>query len=66
MGFREADLEDRPFSVKYGRPKVDLPMDVIMELYSKGYHYREIVVELAKIGIKTSKDTVNRRIKSYS
>lgn len=65
MSFKEVDLDYRPFSVKYGRPRADLPIDKIMELHSKGYSYRDIVGELAKMGIETSKDTVNRRINSY-
>lgn len=65
MSFKEVDLDDRPFSVKYGRPRADLPMDRIIELHGKGYSCRDIVEELVKIGIETSKDTVNRRINSY-
>ena len=65
MSFKESDLDDNPFAVKYGRPRADLPMDMIMDLHSKGYSCRYIVGELAKMGIKTSKDTVNRRINIF-
>lgn len=63
--FGETTTESHEFSVQYGRPKADLPMDKIMELHGKGYSCRYIVGELAKMGIQTSKDTVNRRINSY-
>jgi hypothetical protein len=56
------DNVDHEFSVQYGRPKAVLPIDKIMELHGRGYSCRDIVDELAKMGIKTSKDTINRRI----
>jgi len=61
--FREAIIGNHEFSVKYGRPKADLPLDKILELSSQGYSCRAIAKELEKQGIKTSKDTVNRLIR---
>ena len=57
-------FEDQVFIVTYGRPAADLPVALIKDLHKKGYSCRQIVAELAKIGIVTSKDTVNRRIKN--
>jgi len=56
MTFRKADRENTHPS------KSSVPIDKIMELHKKGYSCRGIVRELAKIGVVTSKDTVNRRI----
>ena len=61
--FRDAIIGEHEFAVKYGRPKADLPLDKILELSSQGYSCRAIVKELGKLGIKTSKDTVNRLIR---
>ena len=61
--FREATIEKHEFAVKYGRPKTDLPLDKILELSSQGHSCRYIAKELGKLGIKTSKDTVNRLIR---
>lgn len=61
--FREATIEEHEFAAKYGRPKADLPLDKILELSSQGYSCRGIAKELEKLGIKTSKDTVNRLIR---
>ena len=61
--FREVMIWDHEFAVKYGRPKTDLPLDKILELSRRGYSCRDIVRELGKLGIKTSKDTVNRLIR---
>ena len=61
--FKEAIIGNHEFAVKYGRPKTDLPLDVILELKSKGYNYRDISKELKKMGFKASKDTVNRRVR---
>lgn len=63
MSFRDATIEEHEFAVKYGRPKADLPLDKILDLSSKGYSCRYIAKELGKLGIKTSKDTVNRLIR---
>ena len=62
--FREAIIGDHEFAVKYGRPKTDLPVAKILELSSQGHSCRYIVNELGKLGIKTSKDTVNRLIRN--
>ena len=64
--FSDAIIGNHEFAVKYGRPKADLPLDKILELSSQGYSCRGIVKELAKQGIKTSKDTVNRLIRESS
>jgi hypothetical protein len=61
--FREAIIGNHEFAVKYGRPKADLPIDKILELSSKGDSCRDIAKKLGKLGIKTSKDTVNRLIR---
>ena len=62
-GFREATIEDHEWAAKLGRPKADLPLDKILELSNQGYSCRAIVKELNRLGIKTSKDTVNRLIR---
>lgn len=61
--FRDAIIGEHEFAVKYGRPKADLPLDKIFELSGQGYSCRAIAKELGKLGIKTSKDTVNRLIR---
>lgn len=61
--FYEVVTESRKWAPKYGRPKVDLPLAKILELHSQGYSCRRIVKELWKVGIKTSKSTVNRLIR---
>ena len=60
MVFRKADIENIHPS------KSSLPIDKIMELHKKGYSCRGIVRELSKMGVVTSKDSVNRRINDYS
>jgi len=50
---------------EYGRPRADLPMDLILELVGQGYSCRQIVKQLAKMGYVTSKTTVNRRIAEW-
>lgn len=64
--FRDAIIEEHEFAVKYGRPKADLPLDKILELSSQGHSCRYIVKELKKLGITTSKDTVNRLIRKFN
>jgi len=62
---RQVDVTfDHPFAARYGRPRANLPIDKIMELHKNGYSCRGIVRELAKMGITTSKDTVNRIVKN--
>ena len=65
MSFKEVYLEDNPFSVRYGRPRTELPMDTVMDLHNKGWTCRDIAKELGKRGIQTSKDTVSRRIHDW-
>lgn len=60
--FAEAILRDREFAVKYGRPRTDLPVDLILELAERGYSCRQIARRLAQMGYRASKTTVNRRI----
>ena len=45
---------------KLGRPKDDLPVETIKELYKQGYSYRKIAEELEKRGIITSKSSIGR------
>jgi len=60
--FKEAILGQHEFAVKYGRPRADLPMDLILELARQGYSCRQIAAELALMGYVTSKTTISRRI----
>ena len=61
--FCEVVTESRKWAPNPGRPKADLPLAKILELHSQGYSCRGIVKELQKLGIRTSKDTVNRLIR---
>ena len=62
---RQVDvIFDHPFAARYGSPRANLPIDKIMELHKKGYSCRAIVRELVKMGVATSKDTVNRIVKN--
>jgi len=45
---------------KVGRPKDDLPIETIKELYKQGLSYRKIAVELEEKGIITSKSSIGR------
>jgi len=58
-----SEVVKRERQTKYGRPKADLPLAKILDLNSQGYSCRRIVKELRDLGIKTSKDTVNRLIR---
>ena len=71
MSFREADKESEtkekpPYAVEYGRPKLQLPLEDIIKLRKQGMSLRDMVTELRKRGIKTSKDTIQRRLKICS
>jgi intein-encoded DNA endonuclease-like protein len=62
--FSEVVTNARKWAPKYGRPNADLPLDKILELHSQAYSYRGIVKELARLGIKTSKSTIGRLIRT--
>jgi len=62
QSFFDNTLPEHEFAVQYGKPRAELPVDLIKEWHKQGNSLRDIVNKLREIGITSSKDTVRRRL----